>query len=289
MVAKNELIKGMRGKKFLVSLAVILLVFVLITVIPYATGGTWSGKAASDILSSYLSYISMISLLIVALLSSVAIVSEFEERTALILFTRPIKRTTIFLGKLMACFAITALIMLVYYLLVTAMLAIFAGTIPWELIISLCFCLLYVFAASGIAFFISAFLKKSSVATIITLLGLLMVIPIVSTMIGGDTWYMLDTAGNTIITCVPEYVDSYNAIIYEWVEYMQKAIDYMNLSGDAEIMQVAAIMQGMVDSYMFGMMEPIATPDLLREAGILIAWGVSAYFIAWLKFIRREF
>ncbi len=190
MVAKNELIKGMRGKKFQISLGIVLLIFVLITILPYATGGSWSGKPVGTFLSSYISYVSMVALLIVALLSSVALVSEFEERTALILFTRPVKRTTIFVGKLEACFAISALIMLVYYVLVAAMIAIFTGTVPIELIISLAFCLLYVFAASGIAFIISAFLKKSSVATIITILVLMAVIPIFTSMLSGDTWYL---------------------------------------------------------------------------------------------------
>lgn len=106
---------------------------------------------------------------------------------------------------------------------------------------------------------------------------------------GNFNWYMLDTAGNTIITCVPEYVDSYNAAIYSWMDYMQGAIDYLLTSTDPNILGVAQFMQGMVDTHMYGFMEPIANPDLLREAGILLVWGLVAYFVAWVKFIRREF
>lgn len=289
MVAKNELIKGMRGKKFLVSFIIILIVFGLITVMPYVTGSGWDGKSSGEILSAYLSNLSMIVLLIVALLSSVAIVSEFEERTALILFTRPIRRTSIFLGKVLFCFIIEALIVLVYYLLVLGVLLIFVGEVPLNLGISLAFALLYIFATSGIAFVISSFIKKGSVCTIITLLVLVMIIPLVTKMINGNTWYMLDTAGNTIITCIPEYVESFNQAINQWIVQMQTAIDYLETSSDPIIKQVAQFMQMMVDTHMYGFMAPIATPNILREAGVLLVWGVAAYIISWVKFIRREF
>ncbi|MCK9323363.1 MAG: ABC transporter permease [Candidatus Methanomethylophilaceae archaeon] len=289
VVTKNEIIKSVRGKKFIVSLAVILLIFMLITVLPYATGGGWSGKTSGDMLSSYLSNISMVSLLIVALLSSVALVSEFEERTALILFTRPIKRTSIFLGKIISCVLIEGFILAVYYILTTVMLVAFTGGVSVELLTSFGFCILYLFAASGIAFVISAFIKKGSVGTIITLLVLIMVIPIVTQMMSGDTWFMLNTAGNTIITCVPDYVNSYNKEILTWMSSMQSAIDYLLTSADPKILDVAKFMQRMVDTQMFGFMKIIEIPNLAREAGVLILWGVAAYFVAWIKFIRKEF
>ena len=289
VVTKNEIVKSVRGKKFVVSLAVILLIFILITILPYATGGGWSGKTGGDMLSSYLSYISMASLLIVALLSSVALVSEFEERTALILFTRPIKRTSIFLGKIISCVLIEAFILAIYYILTAAMLIVFTGGVSFELLTSFGFCILYLFAASGIAFVISAFIKKGSVGTIITLLVLLMIIPIITQMMSGDTWFMLNTAGNTIITCVPDYVNSYNEQILTWMSSMQGAIDYLDTSIDPNILNVAEFMQSMVDSQMFGFMKIIEIPNLAREAGVLLLWGIAAYFVAWIKFIRKEF
>jgi len=289
VISRNEIIKSIRGKKFLLSLAVIVLIFALITLIPYATGNGWDDKSASDVLSAYLSYASMVILLIVALLSSVALVSEFEERTALILFTRPLKRTTIFVGKIVACVLIETLMMGLYYVLVAIMLLIFTQEIPATFLVSFCFCILYIFAASGIAFVISAFFKKSSICTIISLLVLLLVIPIFTMMIKGDTWYMLDTAGNTILNCIPEYVSSYNQMIYQTMGQLQLAVDYLNKSGDESILQVANFMQSMINTNMWGFMKPIEDPKLIREALVLIGWGMAAYLIAWLKFIRKEF
>jgi ABC-2 type transport system permease protein len=289
VISRNEIIKSIRGKKFILSLAVIVLIFALITLMPYATGDGWNGQTASDVLSAYLSYASMVILLIVALLSSVALVSEFEERTALILFTRPLKRTTIFVGKIVACVLIETLMMGLYYVLVAIMLLVFTQEIPATFLISFGFCFLYIFAASGIAFVISAFFKRSSICTIISLLILLLVIPILTMMISGDTWYMLDTAGNTILNCIPEYVSSYNQVIYQTLDQLQLAVNYLYTSTNPSIIDVADFMQSMIDTNMWGFMKPIEDPKLIREALVLVGWGLVAYLIAWIKFIKKEF
>jgi len=327
-ITKNELIKSVRGKKFLVSLLIVLLVFGLITLLGYATNGWDPQFTTANIISTYMSYIGMVALLIVALMSSVALVSEFEERTALILFTRPVRRTSIFIGKIFSCLIIEALIILVYYAIVTAFSLYHVGEVSDKMLTSYVMCVLYAFAASGIAFVISAFFKKSSVCTIISLLVLILVIPVITGMLKGDTWFMLDTAGNSIITCVPEYVKAYNETVDMFTAVVSNAADVLKGFASPDMQELAKALNEVILSgglstldpnviamivamdqfflsipvdnitdmadvlnMMVGsdMMKKIDNPNVLLEGSVLIIWGIAGYLIAWCKFVRREF
>jgi len=366
VVAKNEVIKCVRGRKFLISLAIIVLVFLLVTGLQFILG-TWdSVKDIGMLVDVYIDSLPMVIVLVVALLSSIAIVSEFEERTALILFTRPIRRTSIFMGKLVACTLIEAMIILAYYIMVIIVGLIKVGGIPLDFLTSFAFAVLYAFAASGIAFIISSFFKKGSVCTVVSILLLIVIFPIVSAMMtsdGGDNWYMMDQAGDTIYTCIPEYVDHYNETLEQFDNVIQSAVDILKgftddsldkgigwialhifspeffqldekmqsqviqsvfsaYSGSMDqyeqyfdpeyfaisdhttqvsVMQVFTFLTMGADGNLSGMikvlemmsnmaaLQPIDYPDLVKNALVLIVWGIIGYFIAWARFIRKEF
>ncbi|MBE6528867.1 MAG: ABC transporter permease [Thermoplasmata archaeon] len=328
VVTKNEIIKMLRGKKFLISLSIILIIFALITILKTVSDGGWDNiQKTSDILNLYLSMFSYVILLVVALLSSVALVSEFEERTALILFTRPIKRTTILIGKAMACLIVEACMILAYYILVCIVSLIQVGGISEHMAASYGIALLYIFAASGISFIVSSFFKRGSVCTIISLLVLIVIIPIFTSIVGGDTWYMLDTAGNTIITCVPEYVDginegregfvgvvSYasmilnaftnpdtNQALADVLYNFSQTSEYQSLDKQVQdsILYIIGFLTQHPDENLPAMIEtldalklyisPMDYPDVPKEALVLMVWGIIGYLIAWVKFIKREF
>jgi len=331
VITKNEIIKSVRGKKFLVSVIIVVVVFALVTGLQFIIK-TWDKVDNMGMLADvYLDTLPLVIALVVALLSSIALVSEFEERTALILFTRPVRRTSILVGKIISCIIIEAAIILIYYILVVIIGLIKVDGLSMSIITSYGFAVLYAFAISGVAFIISAFLKKGSVCTIISLLVLLLVVPITSTMMGsdgGENWYMVDQAGDTVYTCIPEYVDHYNEFSRDFAKVVNDAItilsgftsedmqrsvmtiaefmqteDYQQLDPEVRasveyIMQylgqdytkdlagMIAVLKAMASS---SMVAPLDNPDLTKEAIVLIAWGVVCYFIAWIKFVRREF
>ena len=366
VVAKNEIIKCVRGRKFLVSVVIVFLVFMLITGLQFVIDSWDKLDSMGELTEAYLSTFPMVIVLVVALLSSIALVSEFEERTALILFTRPVRRTSILVGKILACTIIEALILLVYYIMVTAVGLLKIDDLSPDLLTSFGFAVMYAFAASGVAFVISAFFKKSSVCTVISILLMLVIFPIVSTMVesnDGENWYMIDQAGETIYTCIPEYVERYNETLDQignvvdsavailkgftdeglangitWLagnifsaeyfladEATQKAVLTALTSGDpAAIMQYiqyinpdflmiqdASTQASILQMFMFltmgadgnlnGMimvleimgsmsaLQPMDPPDLTKEFLVLLVWGIAGYFIAWIRFVRREF
>jgi ABC-2 type transport system permease protein len=332
VVTKNEIIKCVRGKKFMVSLIIVFLVFILITALQFLTNSWDSINSMGMVMSTYFSTFPMVITLVVALLSSIAIVSEFEERTALILFTRPIRRTTIFIGKVLSCAIIEAMMILAYYIMATAVAAAKASDFSaGDMAASFGIAILYTVAASGIAFVVSSFFKKGSVCTIITILLILIITPIVSAVAGndgGENWYMLDQAGNTLYTCVPGYVDMYNEFSNQFVAVVDNAIQILEGFTDkgldpgkdwlqaymatAEFQELDPTVQVSV-AKMFAflnlgtdgnlkamimvlkmmttssMITPMEYPDVGKEALVLVVWAFVGYIIAWVKFVRREF
>ncbi len=331
VVTKNEVIKSVRGRKFMISLAMVGIVFLLITGLQFMLGSWDSLTNMGALADTYLNTLPIIIALVVALLSSIALVSEFEERTALILFTRPIRRTTILIGKILSCVLIEAMILLVYYILVSCVGIAKVDDMSIDILTSYGIAVLYAFSASGIAFVISAFLKKGSVCTIISLLIILVIMPIISAMVasdGGENWYMIDQAGNTVYTSIPGYVERYNETTREFAQVVEDATKILSGFTDQSLQEAVTSMNNFIGSPGFQMLEPetqqalitmsgylsqtptenlsgmimvlkilasssliapMESPDLFKECMVLLAWGFAGYFIAWIKFIRREF
>lgn len=296
-VAKNETIKSVRGKRFLVSLAIIVLVYALITLIPIMLGQNVVDKGYGGWISSYLDYVTTFIALIAALIGAVAIVSEYEERTALILFTRPVKKTTIFVGKFISAYIVCVLMMMLYYLLVAITGLYYFNTVSTNFFESLAMCLIYVFAAIGIAFVFSGIFKRSAISIIATILTLIIVIPVIAMMITGDKSFMLNVAGGSTITCIPEYVANYNSSINDVSLYFDKVINNLTellktkTPGTAEYQ---SIYQSIVDtstikSIVMRFLPPISSPDLLRDAIVMFGWGFVSLVAAWLLFLRKQF
>jgi len=266
VVAKNEITKFVRGKRFTLYVALILIIFALITVLPYLVGNDL-GSTPGEVISRYVDSISFLVLLAATLFASITIVSEFEERTALILFTRPIKKTSIFIGKIIGCIVLETTMIVAFYAAMAVVVFVVGGSISAELMISLGMALLFVFAASSVAVLISSVMKKGSTCTILTFVLLLMIIPVITFTLGAagiDTWFMLNTASESMATSIPEYVEINNAGLEEYADIFE---------------QLGMNMERFI----------LHAPDLLKTSATMIAWGVGALILGWIAFIRREF
>ena len=89
IVMKNEIKKFFSGKRMLVFSVILVAIIFVIAVAPYLVGGT-----ANSFM--FVAIASMVVLMASTLFASISIVSEYEERTALIVFTRPISKFSIF-------------------------------------------------------------------------------------------------------------------------------------------------------------------------------------------------
>ena len=208
IVAKYETMKFTSGKKILIYGIINVIALVALTAALLLFGDNID---AEDGMGTYISIVGLILLIGATLFSSVTLVSEFEERTSLVLFTKPIRKASIFFGKFLAAFGLNVVFVIAYYLIAMILVLVVTGGFTTNAFISLFYCILYIFSLTGIAMLFSAMMKKASSAAILTFVFILLVPGIISTIIlaatvGGvteetvlDTWYMLDTASNIIV------------------------------------------------------------------------------------------
>ena len=137
-----------------------------------------------------------------------AIAGEFESKTGFILLTNPIKRTTLWVGKYIACcIAVTSLIIFSYIITAVTLLAIYAE-IPFEMYQSLGLALLFAGAFLSVTFFFSSVSKGAMGATVMTLLLVMVLFGIIESILmftDNPSWFLLSTGGDSIAAVYGEY------------------------------------------------------------------------------------
>ncbi len=130
-----------------------------------------------------------------------AIAGEFESKTGFILFTNPVRRTTLVTGKYLAsCVAVTLLIIFSYVIISISLLAIY-GEVPIEVAKSLGLCLLYGASVLSVTFFFSSVSKGAMGATVMTLLFIMVISGIIEgVLLFADKpyWFTLSAGGDSI-------------------------------------------------------------------------------------------
>lgn len=203
VVMKNEVTKYARGKKLVIFAIITALILAVVT----ATLVIWGdglGDSSSKLAYLYAIIMSILVLIAVTLFASTALVSEFEERTALILFTKPIRKWTIFLGKFMASLLVTVGFVVLYYLVVIILSLVGPGYVDGAIFVSLGLAVCYVFGCSGIGFLISSVMKKASTSSILTFFTLALLLEILVSVVVmaaniGNPWYVITNASGDIL------------------------------------------------------------------------------------------
>ena len=254
VVAKNEIRKFLVGKKIILFGLLVLILEALNLIVPFVWGdGFYDPIYGAEAL---LGNINLFIVIAAVLFTATSIVSEFEERTALVLFTKPIKKWAIFLGKLMASVIIMVLFLAGLYLY--AAIAVFAacGEVPGGLLPSFGLAVCGIIATTGMAIFLSSISKKGSTASIMTLVVYLLVLTIVGALIATyakvDTWWMLDEAMSNIVNSIGVmHVLSYDPVVLAYTY--------------------------------------VPTDELWRAAGVMWAWGIVLMVAGYFFFQKRDF
>jgi len=137
-----------------------------------------------------------------------AIAGEFESKTGFILFTNPVKRITLWVGKYLACsIAVVLLVAFSYLITAIALLAIY-GEVPAEMAQSFGLALLFAGAFLSVTFFFSSISKGAMGATVMTLLLVMVVFGIIESVLmftDNPSWFLLSTGGDSIAAVYGEY------------------------------------------------------------------------------------
>jgi len=124
------------------------------------------------------------------------------------LFTNPVKRVTLIIGKYLASFVAVIILIVVGYLIISISLLAIYGTIPVETLKSFGLALLFGGSVISVTFLFSSFSKGAMGATVITLVFLMVISPIIDTvLLMTDTphWFLISTAGDSIATVYGGY------------------------------------------------------------------------------------
>lgn len=181
-VARFELLRHFRRRRLIILLVIAALMVTLLFVVMQVFG-SGSGDVYSYA-SSYGLWVTILTALAATFFGADALVGEFEQRTGYLLFPQPVTRTSVFLGKFLAAFALTSLTLGAYYGVVAAATGFVKGSVPVEVGYSFLLAILYGAAALGVAFFLSSALRSTTMASILTFALLFFVLPIISTVFG---------------------------------------------------------------------------------------------------------
>ena len=304
VVMKNEIKKYFSGKRMFVFLALLGIIVFVIVFAPYMFGNEANP-------TYFLMMSSLVVLMASTLFASISIVSEYEERTALIVFTRPIRKTSIFAGKALACLVLTIGFTALYYIIAIIVSAVIKGSVSADMFTSFGLACAYAFGTIGIAMFVSSIMKKGSTATIITFVILAIIITAFSLVLNAanvDSFWMIDQAAGSIETCSRDYRDMTNAAIEQLINALMDPTNFIHFDKFASnldtyqgvIIAPDVLLNGLVPNLAdsawdlsalannTGAME-VKAPDYVRDTFVMIGWGVVGMIAAFVAFLRREF
>lgn len=256
VVAKNEIKKFMVGKKIILFGLLVFALEALNLIVPYVWGDGFD--TSLDVTEALLGNITLFIVIAAILFTATSIVSEFEERTALVLFTKPIRKWSIFVGKLGASIAIMVAFLLIIYIYTAIVCLAACGDLPTEFFTSLGLAVCGAVGTSGLAILLSSLAKKGSTASILTLVVYLLILSMVGALISTygdvDTWWMLNDSMNSITDCLKGVlvIDDYGPPIISHYELVPAA-------------------------------------ELARSAGVMWVWGIVTAVAGFFLFKRKDF
>ena len=312
VVMKNEIKKYFSGKRMLLFLVLLGVILAILTSAPFLIGNDFS---EGQMLTMYLSMAPLVVLMAVTLFASITIVSEYEERTALIVFTRPISKGSIFLGKLTASALVTVMFVAVYYIYATLMMVIYFGSVDSGVPTSFGLSCAYAIGCIGVAMLVSSVMKKSNTATILTFVILMIVVSAASMVLGiagFDVSWMIDQASGSISTCSPGYREYTDAQIQQLATLLMSPDAFINFNTYSEYLlsmvsgisvpftaeQFALVLKGaLLQSGSWGLAElgavfgemTVEVPNIMKDTFTMLAWGAISLAAAFFMFLRREF
>jgi ABC-2 type transport system permease protein len=199
---KFELRKHLKRKRLYLVVALAILLPLIFYVIPPAFGIEFAETAAT-FANSNLGFINLLIVISGAVFVGDAVSGEFENKTGLMLFPTPQRRTPIFVGKFIAAVIGVWLVVSLYYLVTVLEIVQIYGIagISTEITQSFLLALLYSISVVSIIFFFSSILKRTITSALIGFFLLMMILPIISGVliwVDVDPWFIVTYSAGLI-------------------------------------------------------------------------------------------
>ncbi|KXB01835.1 hypothetical protein AKJ43_03055 [candidate division MSBL1 archaeon SCGC-AAA261D19] len=211
IVTRYELLKQVRRKRFYGALVITVLAVVLMIGLYHGLDlpekiGISEGVMSqyeTEIFAMFVTSMGSLAVLAAVFFAGDSIASEFEHKTGYILFNNPVKRSTIVIGKYLACLIATSVILIIGFIISGISIMGFYGEIPFGILGSLGMGAMLACSVIGISFAFSSYLNGGMGATIATILFFMVISPIISSSLayaGYSPWFMLDRAADAMVS-----------------------------------------------------------------------------------------
>lgn len=199
---KFELLKHFRRKRIILTLILVIIMPLIFYIVPPLLGQDYS-DTANGFAAVNLAFVNLLILISGAIFAGDSISGEFENKTGLLLFPTPQRRSSIFIGKYFASMIATCFIVTLYFLItILEMISIYGlSGVSIEIAQSFLIALLYSTSVVSIIFFFSSIMKKTIASTLIGFFLLLMILPIITGVLlfaEVDPWFIITHNGNLI-------------------------------------------------------------------------------------------
>jgi len=210
VVIGYEFLKHIRRRRLYIIMGIALLAeaLVLILVPTLMTGGFPKDQIIGPlvikgvmVMAMILTFGASLGALGAVFFAGDAIAGEYESKTGFILFTNPIRKTTLWTGKYLAGLLAVTLLLIFTYLVMALALAIIYHEVPVQILGSFGLCALYAAAVLSLTFLFSAISKGSMGATVMTLLFIWVLSSIVEVILAATSnpnWFMISAAANSV-------------------------------------------------------------------------------------------
>jgi ABC-2 type transport system permease protein len=202
-VTKYELLNYVRSLRFIVLLAITLIIAGALTaVVAYYRPATLLSSGLAFYGVFWAAAINALIALCGALFGGDAIAGEFQNKTGYFLFGHPIRRSSVYLGKMSAAFLASTVIIGVFAIIGLTNGWYYTGTPPIEFWESVGLALVYLLGVLGFTFLFSSLFKSGAMSIIVTLVlllfGFAIIDELVSVFAKTEPWFSIIYAGGIV-------------------------------------------------------------------------------------------
>jgi len=162
-------------------------------------------RSTNSFTENFLQFGSILVIICSIFFGADSIVSEYQNKTAYLIFPNPMRREVLFAGKMIASFLAGLLMVTIFYIAILVLSYVTLGESAKYLYLSFMYATLFLLGCLGVAYFISSVMKGSTGAIILTFFILTMISQIITgvgSLAGVKMWFMLTFAGDTIVESI---------------------------------------------------------------------------------------
>lgn len=205
-IMKYTLLDYIRSRRFYIMLFITILIGAILSgLIGYYRPEGFLSSDLSFYGSWWGTFVSFIIILPGIFFGGDAISGEFQNKTGYFTAPNPIRRSSIYIGKWLAAFIASLVILAVFAVMTIGNGLYYFSSIPSQFGSSFLFAIIYLVAVLGFTFFFSSLFKSSSISILVTVILFLFVFTaiqgVISSFVHIEPWFLL-TYGADIISQV---------------------------------------------------------------------------------------